>query len=261
MTRPIKTIAIAAVFTLAGGGTASAQLDDAIDNWGTLGYILYNKEHREVNLIRYAAETATKLTHSLHKSKNSDNKKELDLLDTYLKAFSYLQTAFTVIKTGYALYDAPKNIAEDLAEYTTLLTDFATECAENGEMKAEDLNLYEYLYAAIDPITEDLNHISKSVSTLALVVAGNGASKIAKSNVKFAMTTKAMTEQAQLINKDLRHVQRTVHDLLYRSTCYIKARRSFWKAELWQPKDKTAICQEAYSRWKNAGGAYKFYNQ
>ncbi len=260
MTRASKTLALVAAFTLMGGGHAAA-FDAAIDNWGTLSYIEYNKLHREVNLLRGAAEVATRVTHSFHKDKDSELKISQDALDAYLKAFDVLQTALSMLKMGYTLYDAPQAIATDLGKYSELIMQFSLDCAEKGDVAIEDLNLYDYFNAAVDPINEDLTHIVKSVSTLVLVIGGNGASQIAKSNVKFAMTTKAMTDQAQAIERDLRHMQATVHNLLYRSTCYIKARRSFWKASLWRTKDKTDICNKAYGRWKTAGGAYKFYNQ
>ncbi len=260
MTRASKTLAIVAALTILGVGRAAA-FDAAIDNWGTLSYIEYNKLHREVNLLRGAAEVATRVTHELHKGSDSKVKVSQDLLDAYLKAFDVLQTALAMLKMGYTLVDAPQAIGEDLAKYAQLLAEYHAECLESGDIKIEDLNLVNYLESAVDPVTEDVTHIAKSVATLVTVILGNGANQIAKSNVKFAFTTKAMTDQAQAIEKDLRHVQSTVHNLLYKSTCYIKARRSFWKADLWHKKDKTDICNKAYGRWKAAGGAYKFYNQ
>lgn len=90
MTRASKTLAIVAALTVLGVGRAAA-FEAAIDNWGTLSYIEYNKLHREVNLLRGVTEVATRVTHDLHKGSDSKVKVSQDLLDAYLKAFDVLR--------------------------------------------------------------------------------------------------------------------------------------------------------------------------
>lgn len=206
-------------------------------------YINDHKKQRCLLLARATLEESNKL---LHKTSEVTHREYRDInieLDKYTRAFDVIDLVYSTVSTGFNVYRTYDTVSDKIGKYKTLLSDFNDKIVKRGRFETADTLLLSVNMKAVSNIAKECENLYTSVTILAAYASG-----------KVCCTTASMMIMIENINRSLDRIKAIVNTAYYQTWKFIKARTSYWKAELYRSKTIREVANDAFGRWMESAG-------
>jgi hypothetical protein len=205
-------------------------------------YINDHKKQRSLLLARSTLEESNKLLHEACKVTHKAYKDVNVELDKYTRAFDVIDLVYSTVSTGFNVYRTYDNVSEKIGKYKTMLSDYNDKIVSRGRIESADTLLLAVNVRAVKNLAKECENLYSSVAVLAAYASG-----------KVCCTTATMMLMVENINKSLDRIKDIVNTAYYQTWKFIRARTSYWKAELYRSKTIKQVADEAIGRWMQAG--------
>ena len=204
-----------------------------------------HKDIRSRLLARSTMEQANLLLHEASKASTQEYDSVAINLDKYQKCFDVIDMIYHGGMTIVNVYTTYNDVSDKINNVRKLLEDFTQACLLKGKLESSDMIIYNTFDNAIKKITKEINALAGDKGTL-IELAGYATG-----------VTHAKSDQIinllRNVNQSLDNIRQIVDSAYFRLHRYITNRTHYWKGSLYRSKSLQTMCDDALSRWRQAG--------
>lgn len=219
---------------------ASAQL--GFDVPVVEAYINDHKQQRSLLLARSTLELSNQLLHEYSSEATVDYKNLNVDLDKYTRAFDVIDVLYQSLRTSLNVYSTYKSVSERIQDYKKLLEDYNEKVLKRDKISLGDTLLIGINLRCIQKISDEGNHLYRSLGDLVLYAIGAAA-----------CSTSDLLLVLESINTGLDNIEKHLNKSYFETWRYIQLRMGYWKESVYRSKSKSEIIEGAFGRWKESG--------
>lgn len=204
-------------------------------------YINDHKQQRSL-LARSTLELSNQLLHEYSSEATVDYKNLNVDLDKYTRAFDVIDVLYQSLRTSLNVYSTYKSVSERIQDYKHLLEDYNEKVLKRNKLSLGDTLLIGINLRCIQKISDEGNHLYRSLSDLVLYATGAAA-----------CSTSDLLLVLESINTGLDNIEKHLNKSYFETWRYIQLRMGYWKESVYRSKSKSEIIEGAFGRWKESG--------
>lgn len=205
-------------------------------------YINDHKQQRSLWLARSTLELSNQLLHEYSSEATVDYKNLNVDLDKYTRAFDVIDVLYQSLRTSLNVYSTYKSVSERIQDYKHLLEDYNEKVLKRNKLSLGDTLLIGINLRCIQKISDEGNHLYRSLSDLVLYATGAAA-----------CSTSDLLLVLESINNGLDNIEKHLNKSYFETWRYIQLRMGYWKESVYRSKSKSEIIEGAFGRWKESG--------
>ena len=198
-------------------------------------YINDHKQQRSLLLARSTLELSNQLLHEYSSEATVD-------LDKYTRAFDVIDVLYQSLRTSLNVYSTYKSVSERIQDYKHLLEDYNEKVLKRNKLSLGDTLLIGINLRCIQKISDEGNHLYRSLSDLVLYATGAAA-----------CSTSDLLLVLESINNGLDNIEKHLNKSYFETWRYIQLRMGYWKESVYRSKSKSEIIEGAFERWRESG--------
>ncbi len=205
-------------------------------------YINDHKKQRSLLLARSTLEHSNKLLHQ-YSREEVEEYKELNFdLDKYTRAFDVIDVMYQSLRTALNVKSTYNSVRGRIVDYKDLLSDFNEKVIKRKHIELADTMIIAINARAVKQITDEGEHLFRSMNDLVLYATGAAACSTA--DLMFVLNE---------INNSMDNIERHLNRSYFETWRYIQLRMGYWKEKVYRTRTKKQIIDNAFERWRNAG--------
>lgn len=205
-------------------------------------YINDHKQQRSLLLARSTLELSNQLLHEYSSEATVDYKSLNVDLDKYTRAFDVIDVLYQSLRTSLNVYSTYQSVSERIQDYKHLLEDYNEKVLKRNKLSLGDTLLIGINLRCIQKISDEGNHLYRSLSDLVLYATGAAA-----------CSTSDLLLILESINTGLDNIEKHLNKSYFETWRYIQLRMGYWKESVYRNKSKSEIIEGAFGRWKESG--------
>lgn len=214
----------------------------AFDFVSVEAYINDHKKQRSLLLARSTLELSNQLLHEYSSDATVEYKTLNVDLDKYTRAFDVLDVLYQSLRTSLNVYSTYNTVSDRITDYKNLLEDYREKVLERNKIAVSDTIIISVNLRCIQKITDEGQHLYRSVSDLVLYATGAAA-----------CSTSDLLLVLESINTSLDNIERHLNRSYFETWRYIQLRMGYWKEAVYRTKTKRQLIDDAFGRWREAG--------
>ena len=205
-------------------------------------YINDHKQQRSLLLARSTLELSNQLLHEYSSEATVDYKNLNVDLDKYTRAFDVIDVLYQSLRTSLNVYSTYQSVSERIQDYKKLLEDYNEKVLKRDKISLGDTLLIGINLRCIQKISDEGNHLYRSLGDLVLYATGAAA-----------CSTSDLLLVLESINTGLDNIEKHLNKSYFETWRYIQLRMGYWKESVYRSKSKSEIIEGAFGRWKESG--------
>lgn len=205
-------------------------------------YINDHKEQRSLLLARSTLELSNQLLHEYSSGATVDYKNLNVDLDKYTRAFDVIDVLYQSLRTSLNVYSTYQSVSERIRDYKHLLKDYNDKVLDRNKLSLGDTLLIGINLRCIQKISDESNHLYRSLGDLVLYATGTAA-----------CSTSDLLLVLESINTGLDNIEKHLNKSYFETWRYIQLRMGYWKESVYRNKSKSEIIEGAFGRWRKSG--------
>lgn len=205
-------------------------------------YINDHKQQRSLLLARSTLELSNQLLHEYSSEATVEYKKLNMDLDKYTRAFDVIDVLYQSLRTSLNVYSTYQSVSERIQDYKHLLEDYNEKVLKRNKLSLGDTLLIGINLRCIQKISDEGNHLYRSLGDLVLYATGAAA-----------CSTSDLLLVLESINAGLDNIEKHLNKSYFETWRYIQLRMGYWKESVYRSKSKSEIIESAFGRWKESG--------
>ena len=214
----------------------------AFDFVSVEAYINDHKKQRSLLLARSTLELSNQLLHEYSSDATVEYKTLNVDLDKYTRAFDVIDVLYQSLRTSLNVYSTYNTVSDRITDYKNLLEDYREKVLERNRIAVSDTIIISVNLRCIQKITDEGQHLYRSVSDL--VLYATGAASCSTSDLLLVLES---------INTSLDNIERHLNRSYFETWRYIQLRMGYWKEAVYRTKTKRQLIDDAFGRWREAG--------
>ena len=214
----------------------------AFDFVSVEAYINDHKKQRSLLLARSTLELSNQLLHEYSSDATVEYKTLNVDLDKYTRAFDVIDVLYQSLRTSLNVYSTYNTVSDRITDYKNLLEDYRDKVLERNKISVSDTIIISVNLRCIQKITDEGQHLYRSVSDLVLYATGAAA-----------CSTSDLLLVLESINTSLDNIERHLNRSYFETWRYIQLRIGYWKEAVYRTKTKRQLIDDAFGRWREAG--------
>ena len=202
--------------------------------------IATHKSGWSYQMSRAILEAANDTLHNKVKVKTFNYKTLCDDLETYNKAFGWVEAIYTGLKTVYLVKTTYDNVKEKAVGIEKLLEEYNEKCIKQKRLSTSDTIIFSLGRTAGKQIIRDCEHIKDSYAELVMYASG------------MKCTTERLISILDNIDESMNVLGKDLDMLYFQLHKYIVSRTHMWKRNITMSKSKAEYAGEALARWRNS---------
>lgn len=205
-------------------------------------YINDHKQQRSLLLARSTLELSNQLLHEYSSEATVEYKKLNMDLDKYTRAFDVIDVLYQSLRTSLNVYSTYQSVSERIQDYKHLLEDYNEKMLKRNKLSLGDTLLIGINLRCIQKISDESNHLYRSLGDLVLYATGAAA-----------CSTSDLLLVLESINTGLDNIEKHLNKSYFETWRYIQLRMGYWKESIYRSKSKSEIIEGAFGRWRESG--------
>lgn len=205
-------------------------------------YINDHKQQRSLLLARSTLELSNQLLHEYSSEATVDYKTLNMDLDKYTRAFDVIDVLYQSLRTSLNVYSTYQSVSERIQDYKHLLEDYNEKVLKRNKLSLGDTLLVGINLRCIQKISDEGNHLYRSLGDLVLYATGAAA-----------CSTSDLLLVLESINTGLDNIEKHLNKSYFETWRYIQLRMGYWKESVYRSKSKSEIIEGAFGRWRESG--------
>lgn len=205
-------------------------------------YINDHKQQRSLLLARSTLELSNQLLHEYSSEATVEYKKLNMDLDKYTRAFDVIDVLYQSLRTSLNVYSTYQSVSERIQDYKHLLEDYNEKVLKRNKLSLGDTLLIGINLRCIQKISDEGNHLYRSLGDLVLYTTGAAA-----------CSTSDLLLVLESINTGLDNIEKHLNKSYFETWRYIQLRMGYWKESVYRSKSKSEIIEGAFGRWRKSG--------
>lgn len=205
-------------------------------------YINDHKQQRSLLLARSTLELSNQLLHEYSSEATVEYKKLNMDLDKYTRAFDVIDVLYQSLRTSLNVYSTYQSVSERIQDYKHLLEDYNEKVLKRNKLSLGDTLLIGINLRCIQKISDEGNHLYRSLGDLVLYATGAAA-----------CSTSDLLLVLESINTGLDNIEKHLNKSYFETWRYIQLRMGYWKESVYRNKSKSEIIEGAFGRWRESG--------
>lgn len=205
-------------------------------------YINDHKQQRSLLLARSTLELSNQLLHEYSSEATVEYKKLNMDLDKYTRAFDVIDVLYQSLRTSLNVYSTYQSVSERIQDYKHLLEDYNEKVLKRNKLSLGDTLLIGINLRCIQKISDEGNHLYRSLGDLVLYATGAAA-----------CSTSDLLLVLESINSGLDNIEKHLNKSYFETWRYIQLRMGYWKESVYRNKSKSEIIEGAFGRWRESG--------
>lgn len=205
-------------------------------------YINDHKQQRSLLLARSTLELSNQLLHEYSSEATVEYKKLNMDFDKYTRAFDVIDVLYQSLRTSLNVYSTYQSVSERIQEYKHLLEDYNEKVLKRNKLSLGDTLLIGINLRCIQKISDEGNHLYRSLGDLVLYATGAAA-----------CSTSDLLLVLESINTGLDNIEKHLNKSYFETWRYIQLRMGYWKESVYRSKSKSEIIEGAFGRWRESG--------
>ena len=214
----------------------------AFDFVSVEAYINDHKKQRSLLLARSTLELSNQLLHEYSSDATVEYKTLNVDLDKYTRAFDVIDVLYQSLRTSLNVYSTYNTVSDRITDYKNLLEDYREKVLERNKIAVSDTIIISVNLRCIQKISDEGQHLYRSVSDLVLYATGAAA-----------CSTSDLLLVLESINTSLDNIERHLNRSYFETWRYIQLRMGYWKEAVYRTKTKRQLIDDAFGRWREAG--------